>query len=83
MTMRKTGKLCEKHGGTCDPRDAGWLCDKCAIMGYEPCKCGGNARGFGEAMFSCAGCEECDESVFGIDVDVKSLWNKGIRGSVK
>lgn len=82
MPMRKTGSLCEKHGGTCNPNDARWLCDQCAITGYNKCSCGGNARGFGEAMMSVAGCEECDESVSGLDIDARALWNRGIRGHI-
>ena len=80
MPMRKTGRLCAKHGGDCHPGDAAWLCDQCAIVGYKKCKCGGNARGFGEALFSVAGCEECEESVSGIDIDARALWNQGVRG---
>jgi len=83
MVMRKTGFLCEKHGGDCDPRDANWLCDKCAIDGYLPCKCGGDARGFGEALFSIVGCEKCDESVSGVDIDTRDMWNKGVRGHIE
>lgn len=80
MPMKKTGFLCPKHGGTCNPYDAAWLCDKCAIVGYNPCKCGGNARGFGEALCSMAGCEECEESVSGININARELWNQGVRG---
>ena len=78
--MCKTGALCKKHGGTVDEYDAWWLCDKCAIIGYNKCKCGGNARGFAEAMFSTVGCEECDEHVSGIDINARKLWNEGVRG---
>jgi hypothetical protein len=80
--MRKTGSLCHKHGGACSPYDAAWLCDQCAITGYNKCSCGGNARGFGEAMMSMAGCEECHESVSGLDIDARALWNQGVRGYV-
>lgn len=80
MPMRRTGILCVKHGGTCNPHDASWCCDQCANEGYAPCKCSGNARGFGEALFSSAGCEECDESVSGVGIDARALWNRGIRG---
>lgn len=83
MPMRKTGALCAKHGGNCDPRDAVWLCDQCAIEGYAPCKCGGNARGFGEALFSVVGCEDCEEFVAGVSIDALSLWNQGVRGHIK
>lgn len=80
MPMRKTGLLCEKHGGTVRADDAAWCCDQCAIVGLVKCKCGGNARGFGEALFSCVGCEECEESVSGVGVNTRDLWNAGVRG---
>jgi hypothetical protein len=81
--MRRTGLLCEKHGGSVKPYDAMWCCDECAIVGYLPCvKCNGNARGFGEALFAVAGCEMCDEFVCGTNVDVRMLWNAGVRGKV-
>lgn len=83
MAMRKSGKFCEEHGGTVYKYDRGWLCDVCAIQGYNKCtKCGGNARGFGEAMFSMVGCEDCDESVSGVGVNTRELWNQGVRGNV-
>ena len=82
MAMRKSGMKCKEHGGNCDERDKAWLCDDCAIIGYEKCSCGGNARGFGEALFSVAGCEICDEHVSGVDIDARHLWNIGIRGKV-
>lgn len=80
MPMRKTGSLCEKHGGSCNKWDASWLCDQCAIIGYNKCSCGGNARGFGEAMMSMAGCEDCEQSVSGLGINARALWNQGARG---
>ena len=80
MPMKKSGLLCKKHGGDCNQSDASWLCDKCAIEGYEKCGCGGNARGFGEALFSMVGCEECDELVSGIGINARLLWNQVVRG---
>jgi hypothetical protein len=50
-----------------------------AIIGFTPCHCDGDARGFGEALFSVAGCENCDESVSGVGVDTRTLFNAGIR----
>jgi len=82
MPMLKTNKFCEEHGGDVDPRDKGWLCDTCAVQGYNKCKCGGNARGFGEALMSVVGCEDCEESVTGLDINARKLWNEGVRGFV-
>jgi hypothetical protein len=82
VPMRKTGCLCPKHGGNCNPYDAAWLCDECAVVGYNLCKCGGKARGFGEALFSMAGCEDCEEQVCGLDINARELWNQGVRGRV-
>ena len=78
----KTNRFCAEHGGNVAPKDKVWCCDICAIQGYNKCKCGGNARGFGEALFSCVGCEDCDEQVCGINVNAKELWNRGVRGLV-
>lgn len=83
MPLKKTGMLCAKHGGTCSQADAAWCCDECAIIGYAKCKCGGNARGFGEALFSMVGCEECEEAVGGVGIDARALWNQGVRGHVE
>ena len=80
--MHRTGKLCKAHGGDCNELDKGWLCDECAVIGYNKCSCGGNARGFGEALMSMAGCENCSQSVSGLDIDAKKLWNAGVRGHV-
>jgi hypothetical protein len=76
----RTGLFCKEHGGTVDIIDKGWACDKCAPIGYSKCSCGGNARGFGEALMSSAGCEDCEEYVVGLDVNSKELWNAGVRG---
>lgn len=80
MAMKKTGFLCAKHGGNCNPADAEWLCDECAVIGYNPCQCEGRARGFGEALFSMVGCEDCDERVSGVGINARLLWNQGVRG---
>ena len=78
-----TGKLCAKHGGDCNPYDAGWLCDECARTGINNCECGGHARIFGEALMVSVSCESCSKSVMrvGYDIDIKGLWNAGVRGS--
>ena len=81
--MKKTNLFCAEHGGTVGYYDRHWCCDVCAIVGYNKCSCGGNARGFGEALYSSAGCEDCDESVYGTDIDAQDVWNKGVRGRVK
>lgn len=80
--MSATGKLCAKHGGNCNPADAGWLCDECARTGINKCECGGHARIFGEALMVAVSCESCKQSVMrvGFGFDIKMLWNDGVRG---
>ena len=81
--MRKTGLYCGEHGGKLSAGDKYWGCDICAIKNHNPCKCGGNARSFGEALFQCTGCEKCDEKVSGtaLEESTRDLWNRGIRGN--
>lgn len=83
MPMDKSGRVCKEHGGDVTNSDRYWLCDKCAIKGYNKCnKCGGDARGFGEAMYEVAGCEKCNGFVCGVGINAKKLWNEGVRGVI-
>jgi len=82
MPSNPTGWFCPRHGGTLNPLDAYWGCDTCARSGIDKCKCDGHARHFGEALMGSVSCESCDESVAGVDVDARKLWNAGVRGWV-
>lgn len=83
--MNKSGKFCQEHGGTVGMYDRMRLCDTCSIQNHTPCKCGGNARSFGEALFQVTGCEQCDEFVSGVDLreSTRVLWNEGYRGNLE
>jgi len=81
-----TGRLCEQHGGDGSMHigDAFWLCDVCSTEGINKCKCGGDARYFGEAMMCSVKCPDCDEFMMtvGPTLDVRELWNNGERGVI-
>lgn len=77
--MKASNRFCKFHGGDISDGNE-WLCDTCARQGINKCICGGHARIFGEGLASAVSCEDCDQSVGGIGVDAKALWNSGVRG---